>query len=120
MQVVDAAQRRSLTVVVQHVTEIVQQCCADERGRGVGRLGTRGALQRMLELRHGLAFVEPASLAGEQQADVGDGECHAVIQAVLGLCFCHVAPSARELSCATGSCVLSRVCASTPASSRIG
>ena len=126
VQVVDAAQRRRLALVVQQVAQVVQQRRGDQRWRRAVVFRARRRLQRVLELRDGLAVVGAAALAGEQDADIGDRQGHPG-QAVRGLRFCQPGLALRALAgtgsssgWAAGSGSFSRVRASTPASSRIG
>ena len=127
MHVVHAAQRRRFALVVQQVSQVMQQRCRDQRRRGARVLGTHRGLQRVLQLRDRLAGVGAAALAGEQDADVGNREGHGGSQAVRGLRFCQPAlplplgaGTGSSSGTMSGSGSFSRVRASTPASSRIG
>jgi len=57
VQVVDAAHRRRLALVVQQVADVVQERRAHERARRALGLRPHRALQRVLQLRDALAFV---------------------------------------------------------------
>ena len=61
VQVVDAAQRRRLALVVQQVADVVQERRAYERARRALGFTSHCALQRVLELRNALAFVLPVA-----------------------------------------------------------
>ena len=76
MHVVDAARGRRLALVVEQMAEVVQQGCSDQRRVGAGALGRMRGLQRVLELRHGLAAVHPAAVAIEERADIGQRQRH--------------------------------------------
>ena len=60
----------------QQVAQVVQQGRDDGGGGLTGFLGQVGALQRMVELAHGLAAVLLLAALGEQQGDVVLGQCH--------------------------------------------
>ena len=76
VDVVDAALGRRFALVVEQVTEVVQQRGGDQRGVRACGFGQRRTLQRMLELRHRLARVHAPALGVEQRADVGNGQGH--------------------------------------------
>ena len=89
----------------------MQQAGGDELVARVALLGEVGRLQRVLELRHRLAAVLGAAVAGEEQLDVFEGQ-HG------GLSLTRVASSAGP---SAANCDWRmRVAVSAPADSRMG
>ena len=72
MNIVDTSQRRRLAKIVEQVAEIVQQCGGYQLVVGSVTLGKIRRLQRMLQLRHGLAAVLLVPVFGEQAFNVGE------------------------------------------------
>jgi hypothetical protein len=68
VDVVHAAQRRRLAQVVQQVAEVVQQRGGDQRIARAFGLAQRSRLQRVLQLRYGLAAVLFAAALFEREA----------------------------------------------------
>jgi hypothetical protein len=71
VRVVDAVCRTVFAACVQQVADVVEQRGGDEYGRRAFRFGERGGLQRVFELRDGLAVVLRPAALGEQMVDAG-------------------------------------------------
>src|SRR6266576_1738252 len=52
------------------MSQVMQQCRGDQRGRCTGCFSLRSSLQRVLELGDAFAFVRASTLAGEESADI--------------------------------------------------
>ena len=74
VHVVHAAQAGRLAQLLQQVAQIVQQGRRHQVVVSPLGLGQGGALQRVLQLRHGLAAVLLCAAAGEQGFDVVEGQ----------------------------------------------
>lgn len=61
---------------MQQLAEVMEQCRRDQGAVGSGLLGLVCRLQRMLELRHGLAVVLGMTLRAEQSDDIRNIEIH--------------------------------------------
>jgi hypothetical protein len=66
VEVVDAAQRGRIALIVQEVTDVVQQRGTYQLGRGGRLLGEVRALERVLKLADALAFVGASAFAPVQ------------------------------------------------------
>jgi hypothetical protein len=76
--VVDATQRPAIADIMEHVTDIVQQCGRD-KGRGFARpLGKKSALERVLALRDRLFPILPDALDCEQVEQAVDDLVHSL------------------------------------------